>query len=73
MKVTPSLCAISIVVLEWISKVQSEYVKDPETRSQLKKLKTKKKQNPNIHGKKTYHGANKEYIYPVHQYSKLKS
>ena len=27
-----SLCDISIIVLEWLSKIQIEYVKDPETR-----------------------------------------
>ena len=33
-----SLCAISIVVPKWISEVQSEYVKDPETRKLIEEV-----------------------------------
>ena len=37
-----SLCAISIVVPEWISEVQSEYVKDPETRKLIEEVENNK-------------------------------
>ena len=40
-----SLCAISIVVLEWNSEVQSEYVKDPETRKLIEEVENNKATN----------------------------
>ena len=54
-----SLCAISIVVPEWILEVQSEYVKDRETRNLIEEVENNKATNSNIHGKKTYYGTNK--------------
>ena len=37
-----SLCTISIVVLEWILEVQSEYVKDLETRKLIEAVENTK-------------------------------
>ena len=37
-----SLCAISIVIPEWILEVQSEYVKDPETRKLIDEVEDNK-------------------------------
>ena len=47
-----SLCAISIVVLEWISEVQSEYVKDPETRKIIEEVENNKAMNSKYSWKK---------------------
>ena len=40
-----SLCSISIVVPEWISKVQCEYVKDPKTRKLIEEVENNKATN----------------------------
>ena len=65
---------MSIVVPECISDVQSDYVKDLETRKLIEEVENNKEtKSKYIHGKKTYYGTNKEYIYPGHKNSKLKS
>ena len=40
-----SLCSISVVVPEWISEFQSEYVKDPETMKIIEEVENNKETN----------------------------
>ena len=68
-----SICGVSLVVPKWISKVQIENVKDPETRKLIEEVESNKETNSKYSLEKDILWYKKGYIYLIPQNSKFRS